>query len=91
MIETFIQFGIAALGAAGLLLVSSSRAAVQRAGYALGLAAQPLWFHATVSNRQWGMVALTVCYTGAWLTGLVRASRKLRHETADGIRGGVQA
>ncbi len=88
MIETFIQIGIAALGAAGIMLGSSKRVVVQRTGYALGLAAQPLWFHTTLANQQWGMAFLTVCYTYAWLTGLVRAHRRLRPKTADGIRGG---
>jgi predicted MFS family arabinose efflux permease len=40
-------------------------------GFALGLAAQPLWLASTWRARQWGMFANAVFYTGALVAGLL--------------------
>lgn len=36
------------------------------------LVGQPFWILATMKSRDWGMFGITLCYTAAWLAGLVR-------------------
>lgn len=43
---------------------------VRRWGCVIGLLGQPFWFYATFTASQWGMFAVTVGYTLAFLRGL---------------------
>ena len=40
-------------------------------GYALLLAAQPIWIVETFRHRMWGMFSMAWLYTGAWSMGLI--------------------
>tara|TARA_Y100000296_G_C4945188_1_gene143460 strand:- start:110 stop:349 length:240 start_codon:yes stop_codon:yes gene_type:complete len=42
----------------------------------LGLIAQPFWFYVTFIAEQWGLFALTVVYTFAWVRGINTYWRK---------------
>jgi hypothetical protein len=41
-----------------------------RWGFVLGLLAQPAWYYSTITNHQYGIVALNVFYTFCWLQGI---------------------
>lgn len=63
------QAAILILSAAAMWLVSG-RSRHAHLGWALGLASQPFWLHATWEAGQWGMFALAVFYSFAWAHGL---------------------
>jgi len=68
-----IQAGILILSAAAIYLVALPDGDPQRRwGYAIGLAAQPLWIWTTWHARQWGMLLLTFFYVAVWLSGVMR-------------------
>jgi hypothetical protein len=58
-----LQAGILALTGAGLWWTGAEDLRLQRRGYALALAAQPLWIFDTWQHGQWGMLALS-CWLG---------------------------
>lgn len=62
------QVLIALLSGAGVFFVSIGWMV---SGCALGLMAQPFWVRETYRARQWGMFALSLWYSFAWLNGLV--------------------
>ncbi len=41
-----------------------------RWGYIAGLCSQPFWFYSSWHNEQWGIFALAIWYTLAWLQGI---------------------
>lgn len=63
------QMGIACLGVAAVYLAQDERTSRRRWACLFGLAGQPFWFFETIGAAQWGMVALSVVYTLAWLRG----------------------
>lgn len=65
----FIQGALFALSAAAITLLSG-RSRHARWGWWLGLASQPFWLIETARAEQWGMLALSVYYTGVWLRGV---------------------
>jgi len=72
-LHTIVQALIFILSAIAIALVDLATTRELRFwGNAIGLAAQPLWFYSTWCHRQWGMLALTVFYTGIWTTGAVK-------------------
>jgi hypothetical protein len=64
-----IQAAILVTGALAILLTQMSPDAAHYACL-VGLIGQPFWLRATWRARQWGMWALSVFYTGAWLLGV---------------------
>lgn len=66
----FDQVAIALLGAAAAWLSQERRSAWRRWAAIVGLASQPFWLWATWHAGQWGMFALSILYTGAWLRGI---------------------
>jgi hypothetical protein len=38
-------------------------------GYVLGLLSQPFWFYSTITQKQYGMLCLTIFYTYSWGQG----------------------
>ncbi len=64
------QVLIALLGTAAVWCSQSPASRSQRWAPVLGLAAQPLWLDVTFRAEQWGMFALSVVYTIAWLRGI---------------------
>lgn len=72
-LHTITQAAIFILSAIAIALVDLAHTQQLRFwGNAIGLAAQPLWLYSTWCHRQWGMLALTVFYTGIWTTGFLR-------------------
>lgn len=65
----FVQVFILVTGAAAIWLINQ-RGQLKRWGAVIGLASQPFWFYTTIKAGQWGMVALSVWYTVAWLQGV---------------------
>ena len=71
--NNLIQAAILILSAAAIYLVALPDGDPQRRwGYAIGLAAQPLWIWTTWHARQWGMLLLTLFYVAVWLSGVMR-------------------
>jgi hypothetical protein len=66
-----IQAAIFITGAIGAALIALG-GALAPWGFAVALVGQPFWIAATWRCRQWGMLGLTVWYTGAWALGLAR-------------------
>ena len=71
--NNLIQAAILILSAAAIYLVALPDGDPQRRwGYAIGLAAQPLWLWSSWRARQWGVLVLTCFYTGVWHAGVMR-------------------
>jgi len=69
MIENIIQIWIALLGGLAIWLVGRIEN-WKKWGFVIGLIGQPAWFYTTIKHQQWGMVALSVWYTYAWIEGI---------------------
>lgn len=65
----FRQAVILLSGALAILLTQIGIDGVGRYACFVGLIGQPFWLVETARARQWGMWALSVFYTGAWLMG----------------------
>jgi hypothetical protein len=61
---------IAVTGCIAIYLTQQSNSNLKRYACIFGLLGQPFWIHTTLVNEQWGMFALTVFYTFAWLLGV---------------------
>ena len=57
-------------GAIAIWLSQCSGLAARRWACLVGLAGQPFWLVSTWDSGQWGMLALSVFYTVAWLNGV---------------------
>lgn len=57
-------------GALAILLTQLGIPEAAKWACIVGLIGQPLWILATYRAKQWGMWALSMFYTGAWLAGL---------------------
>lgn len=68
----FEQAIIAITGALSIWLTQDPRLSWQRWAPIAGLVGQPFWLVATWASAQWGMFALTLVFTAAWLRGLNR-------------------
>ena len=64
------QAAIAVLGALAAWLSQDGRPRWARWACVVGLIGQPLWIMATWQAQQWGMFALSVVYTAAWIRGI---------------------
>lgn len=68
----FDQVGIFLLGATAIYLVGlADTNPLQRWGYIIGVLSQPFWIWASYSNRQWGILLLSIFYTYAWSMGAI--------------------
>ena len=63
------QIAIAATGCIAIWLVNDRRERWRRWACLFGLAGQPFWFWSAWQAEQWGILALTMVYTAAWLRG----------------------
>lgn len=66
------SYVLTAVGVLGLLLAGSRK----RVGWALGLAAQPLWVVYAVATGQWGFIISAVVYGGVYLRNWLRWRRE---------------
>ena len=64
------QVLLAIMGGCGLWLIGGPVDG-RTLGFALCLAAQPLWIWETIRARQWGMLAMALWFTAGWLRGLL--------------------
>lgn len=64
------QVGILISGVTAIWLTQDKRQNWRRWACIFGLAGQPFWLYATISSEQWGMVAVCVLYTFAWVRGV---------------------
>lgn len=69
MLNNIIQIALFILSAAAIYFVTTKNK-YTKWGHVIGLAAQPLWFYTTITNEQWGLLALTVFYTLNWIKGI---------------------
>lgn len=65
-----LQLFIASTGGLAIWLAMDPQPDMQRYACFFGLASQPGFLYSTRRNNQWGMFALALFYTGAWLKGL---------------------
>jgi hypothetical protein len=63
------QVWVALFGGAAIWLVGR-RERWGRWGFICGLLSQPAWLYTSVKHGQWGVVALSIWYTYAWLQGI---------------------
>jgi len=63
------QAGIAAFGCSAIWLVGHKKSNIRRWGYVTGLCAQPFWIYTAISNKQWGILLLSIWYGYAWGQG----------------------
>lgn len=64
------QVMIALTGVISIWLVNDHREGYRRFACLFGLAGQPFWFYSAISTEQWGVLALAVIYTLAWMRGV---------------------
>jgi len=74
------QLAIAFFGVAAVWVSQSKDYHQRRWAPVFGLLGQPFWFFETIGSEQWGMVAISVCYTWAWSRGFylhwIRSAKK---------------
>jgi len=63
------QWGIIVLSCTSIWLVGR-REHWRRWGFVVGLMGQPFWFWSSWQHEQWGIFAVSVWYTYAWLQGI---------------------
>jgi len=64
------QLAIMLTGVISAWVLNAPTERVRRWGCIIGLIGQPAWFWSTWSHAQWGMLAVTVGYTAAFLRGV---------------------
>lgn len=64
------QLAIFALGVTACWLSQSPKVRARAIAPWFGLAAQPLWLIESITAGQWGIAALSVVYTAAWMRGI---------------------
>ena len=70
MMQALIQVAIALMGGlAAWLSFSPTPTHKVRAAW-IGLCAQPFWLYSTFEAQQWGMFAVALVYTAAFVRGL---------------------
>jgi len=68
--DRILQAAILVLSLAAVYLITSP-GPYTKWGHVVGLASQPFWIAATWRARQWGMLVLSIAYSGLWLRGIV--------------------
>lgn len=63
------QLGIAFTGAAAVWLSQDKSEKRRKWACVFGLLGQPFWIYAAYSVQAWGILAVTVLYTLAWIRG----------------------
>lgn len=66
ILEIINQLGISVFGILAVILVARKN----KWGFIFGLLSQPFWLLTSLNNRQWGVVVLTIVYTGSWGYGV---------------------
>ena len=70
MSELIVQAAIALTGITTAWLAQDPRTHVRRWSCLIGLAGQPWWLWSALQAHQWGIAALTLGYTAAYLRGV---------------------
>lgn len=73
MNNDIIQTLLLVLSAAAIALVMHGGKRVKLAGCTVGLLAQPFWLVSAWQSNAWGILILTLWYTGVYFTGAVGA------------------
>ena len=66
MWDNIAQGGIFIFGVTAIILVARKN----KWGFVFGVLSQPFWFITSIQNQQWGVVAVSVIYTGSWCYGV---------------------
>ena len=66
MLDTIAQIGVSTFGITAIILVARKN----KWGFVFGLLSQPFWFITSILNRQWGVLFLSIIYTGTWIYGI---------------------
>jgi hypothetical protein len=69
MQAALVQFAIAAFGLTAIVMAMSDHVGARRWAPVVGLAGQPFWAIFAVGADAYGVVLLTIAYTGAYLVG----------------------
>ena len=69
------QVLIAIFGVGALFMQYSASATLRRYAPLVGLAGQPAWIYVAYTEAKWGMLVVTLLYTGGWLKGTLRNIR----------------
>lgn len=64
------QAVIAISGGVAILFTQVKSEWCNKVAPVIGIVGQPFWLYATWENDQWGMLALSVFYTAAWIVGI---------------------
>lgn len=70
MIDIMAQVWIACFGMTSIFMVNRGEKWCKKWAPIIGLIGQPAWFVTTISNEQWGLVALVSVYTWSWGYGI---------------------
>lgn len=78
MVETISQVGIACTGVIAIYLSASQEVRHRMYAGLLGLAGQPFWVMTTFTNKQFGILALSVIYAYMWYRMFNNNRKELR-------------
>ena len=70
MPELITQTSIALTGITAILITQLNKPQWQKYACVFGLAGQPFWIHSAATHAQWGVLTLTLAYTGIWALGM---------------------
>lgn len=73
-----MQLAIMLITMITIVLIVHERAHVRGLGYAIALCGQPLWIIETWSAQQWGMLVVSLWFSGCYALGLYRVRTPLR-------------
>lgn len=75
MLDTICQAGMVLFSGAAILAIALKRP-WSKWGFVLGLLSEPFYLGTALIHRQWGLLLLTVWWTGSWAFGAWTHFRK---------------
>lgn len=64
--DVLAQIGVSIFGVIAIILVARKN----KWGFVFGLLSQPFWVLTSYLNSQWGVLLLSIIYTGSWIYGI---------------------
>lgn len=89
--ELIVQVIVLVSGSLSVWMTQSPSRALRRWACVVGIVGQPAWLAFTWSAGQWGMFAVSLVVTAAWLRGLCGLVRRAVGDQAGTIRSSTNS